>query len=49
MKVRIGLDKDSGLIHFVATTSAHVSDGGWQQSYCMEKRGDLWGCRLPRP
>ena len=28
MKVQIGVDKDSGLIHSVATTSAHVSDGG---------------------
>ena len=28
MKVHIGVDKDSGLIHSVATTSAHVSDGG---------------------
>ena len=28
MKVHIGVDKDSGLIHSVATTSPHVSDGG---------------------
>ena len=28
MEVQIGVDKDSGLIHSVATTSAHVSDGG---------------------
>ena len=27
MKVQIGVDKDSGLIHPVATTAAHVSDG----------------------
>ena len=26
MKVQIGVDRDSGLIHSVATTSAHVSD-----------------------
>ena len=26
MKVQIGVDKDSGLIHSVATTTAHVSD-----------------------
>ncbi len=26
MKVQIGVDKDSGLIHSVATTSSHVSD-----------------------
>ena len=38
MKGQIGVDKDSGLIHSVSTTSAHVSDGGWQQSYYMEKR-----------
>ncbi len=28
MKVHLGVDKDSGLIHSVATTSAHVNDGG---------------------
>ena len=27
MKGQIGVDKDSGLIHSVSTTSAHVSDG----------------------
>ncbi len=27
MKGQIGVDKDSGLIHSVATTAAHVSDG----------------------
>ena len=28
MKGQIGVDKDSGLIHSMATTAAHVSDGG---------------------
>ena len=38
MKGQIGVDKDSGLIRSVTTTAAHVSHGGWRQSYCMEKR-----------
>ena len=42
MKVRIALDKDSGLIHFVATTSAHVSDGGMAAELLHgEERGSM--------
>ena len=49
MKGQTGVDKDSGLIHSVATTAAHVSDVVVAQIYCMEKRSALWGCRVPRP
>ncbi len=50
MKGQIGVDKDSGLIHSVATTSAHVSDGGMAAELLHgEEKVGLWGCRLPGP
>ncbi len=45
MKGQIRVDRDSGLIHSVATTAAHVRMGWWQQSYCMEKR--RWWMGMP--
>ncbi len=50
MKGQIGVDKDSGLIHSVATTAAHVSDGGMAAELLHgEEKVGLWGCRMPRP
>ena len=50
MKVQIGVDKDSGLIHSMATTSAHVSDGvSGSRAIAWRREGGGWGCRLPGP
>ena len=40
MKGQTGVDKDSGLIHSVATTAAHVSDVVVAQIYCEVLYGD---------
>ena len=39
----LGVDKDSGLIHSVATTSAHVSDGGMAAELLHGEEKVLYG------
>ena len=43
MKVQIGVNKNSGLIHSVATTSAHVSDGGMAAELLHGEEKVLYG------
>ncbi len=43
MKGQIGVDKDSGLIHSVATMAAHVSDGGMAAELLHEEEKVVYG------
>ena len=45
MKVHIGVEKDSGLIHSVETTSANVHDTPEQPSSSMERK--RWSLEMP--